>query len=90
MGLVFRVIQLVVIFSFPITAIIGNRVGDRNSPGNVLSARTTGLLTNNFFPIPLTEDVLLNFNRMFLPIDVTFGISFRNGLFSGRLFSRRG
>jgi len=50
----------------------------------------TGFLTNNLFPIPLTEDVLLDFNRMFLSVDITLGIPLRNGFLPGRLFPRRG
>jgi len=89
-GLILRVIRPVVVSSLLVTAIVGNRVWDRDSPGNVLSARTTGLLANNFFPIPLTEDVLLNLNRMFLPVDITLGVPFRNGFLPGRLLPRRG
>jgi len=90
MGFTLRVVWLVVV-SFPlVTAVIGNRIWDRDSPGNVLSARTTGLLANNLFLIPLTEDVLFNLNRMLLSIDVVPSVSLRNGFLPGGFFSRRG
>ena len=90
MGLISRVIRLIVVSPFLITTVVGNRIGDRDSPRNVLSVRATRFLANNLFPIPLTKDILFNFNRMFLPVDITLGIPRRNGLFPGGLFSRRG
>jgi len=51
--------------------------------------RTTGLLANNLSPIPLAEDVPLDLNRMFLPVDITLSIPFRNGLLPGGLLPRR-
>jgi len=38
----------------------------------------------------LTEDVLLNLNRMFLSVNITLGIPLRNGFLPGGLFPRRG
>jgi len=49
----------------------------------------TGFLTNNLFPIPLAEDVFLDLNRMFLPVDITLSILFWNGFLPGGLLPRR-
>ena len=67
---------------------LGLRKKKGRKPAKIMTA--TGFLANNLFPIPLTEDVLFNLNRMLLSIDVVLSVPLRNGLLPGGLFSRRG